>query len=76
MITTKMSKIQVFECAGLRAEFQHEYVGDMTATNCMHMAFINGKIGVFVSNIFGVAQRKRGGPITLRSLDRNQAPKH
>ena len=24
---------------------------------------------------FGVAQRKRGGPITLRSLDRNQAPK-
>ena len=25
--------------------------------------------------LFGVAQRKRGGPITLRSLDRNQAPK-
>ena len=24
---------------------------------------------------FGVAQWKRGGPITLRSLDRNQAPK-
>ena len=27
------------------------------------------------SAVFGVAQRKRGGPITLRSLDRNQAPK-
>ena len=28
-----------------------------------------------VDSYFGVAQRKRGGPITLRSLDRNQAPK-
>ena len=35
----------------------------------------NSKWLAAIEHLFGVAQRKRGGPITLRSLDRNQAPK-
>ena len=44
----------------------------------LHVKVYNTKMNCIINNDlfeFGVAQRKRGGPITLRSLDRNQAPK-